>query len=194
MACVACVRVCTVHATNGPAFASTFASTGGDGEVFISVVSFGSRPGGTLPPANASVYADAWFEIDAMYGAEHGYRLFDCYLGQELSLPNSSRNDTKLNVTFTIEASYDSLKGVHGFSGFTGLLLAKNETVDASLLAFLKRMQRLTVGKPLVSVPCYGFMWCVWIHKMIATELDLSLVLSYLACTGCHAETFVILL
>jgi formylglycine-generating enzyme required for sulfatase activity len=156
-----------IHASNGPAFASTFVSSiGTPHEVFISVVSFGSRPGGLFPPPNTSEYADAWFELDPMYGSDHGYRLFDCYLGLELSLPRSTNSTgsanggggDKLNVSFTLEASYDSLKGLNGMSGFTGLLLTKNQTVDASLLAFLDRMRRLTSGKPLASFPCYGYM------------------------------------
>ena len=114
--------------------------------------------GGPVLPPGKGVFASAWFELDVKYARDKGYRLFDCYRGKELPLPPTTEATASgnLNVSFTLEASIDSLKGVQGLSGFSGLLLATNATVDSPLLGFLARMRRLTEGKPLATCP-YGF-------------------------------------
>lgn len=150
-----------IHASNGPAFASTFESDTGDGEVFISIVGFGEK--------SDSAFTEVWILLDAKYASSEGYHLYDCYRGLEVPLPTAAEalhlpsagggTSDKLNVSFTLEASISSLVAVGsgasltGLSGFTGLLLTKDDA-DTALPPFLHRMHDLT-ALPLGNITCY---------------------------------------
>eukprot|EP01047_Picozoa_sp_COSAG01_P011818 COSAG01_NODE_521_length_15963_cov_76.378530_10_plen_487_part_00 len=149
-----------IHASNGPAFASTWESET-DEEVFIGIVGFGEK--------SSSLFADAWFLLDTKYASSEGYHLYDCYRGLELPLPTAAEalhvpsasggTSKLLNVSLNLEASIRSLipgspVTLVGLSGFTGLLLTKGGA-DATLQNFLNRMHNLTT-LPLGNVTCHG--------------------------------------
>ena len=155
----------SIHARNGPTFASTWESDDDDGELFISIVGFGTE--------SENSFAEAWFLLDAKYASSEGYHLYDCYRGLELPLPAASQAQhvplaghgtpqQQLNVSLIVEASIRSLVMIGstatlvGMSGFTGLLLTRNTiATDATLRQFLTRMQSLTMV-PLGNVTCHG--------------------------------------
>ena len=147
-----------VAAANGPAYASTFPSDGGD-EVLIAVVGYGGRS------AASTGSVPAWMPIDRRYSNEAGYRLFDCWAGAELPIPPPHTNNsprgagpTNLNLTFALDASLESHGGKYGASGFGALLLTRHGA-DPTLQALLAKMRAMAT-RPLGAYSCEGGPQC----------------------------------